>query len=177
MKLSTRNQIAGTVEQIHTGEVMASVKVKLAGGDVITAAVTAEAVADLGLETGIVHHRPVKATEVMLHNGLNQIAAAVSPCTSLCRSLRTARRPASRCTRSRGSCRCRHLPPSDRAHDPPLEPAVLRVHERAGEQTHDIGVEPGRSSSSCTIPCAVAVCSSSGLADVRLTWNSASASC
>ena len=48
----TRNQISGTVGGIHTGEVMASVKVKLAGGDVITAAVTAEAVADLGLEAG-----------------------------------------------------------------------------------------------------------------------------
>jgi molybdate transport system regulatory protein len=66
MKLSTRNQISGTVEQIKTGEVMASVKVKLSGGDVITAAVTAEAVADLGLETGSTVTVLVKATEVML---------------------------------------------------------------------------------------------------------------
>ena len=66
MKLSTRNQISGTVEQIRTGQVMASVKVKLAGGDVITAAVTAEAVADLGLETGSPVTVLVKATEVML---------------------------------------------------------------------------------------------------------------
>ncbi len=66
MKLSTRNQLAGTVQQVHTGEVMASVKVELGGGDVITAAVTAEAVADLGLEPGASVTVLVKATEVML---------------------------------------------------------------------------------------------------------------
>jgi molybdate transport system regulatory protein len=66
MKLSTRNQISGTVEQIHTGEVMASVKVKLGSGEVITAAITAEAVADLGLEPGSPVTALVKATEVML---------------------------------------------------------------------------------------------------------------
>ncbi len=66
MKLSTRNQLSGTVEQIRTGEVMASVKVKLNGGDVITAAITAEAVTDLGLEAGSPVTVLVKATEVML---------------------------------------------------------------------------------------------------------------
>ncbi len=66
MKLSTRNQLVGTVEQIRTGEVMASVKVALAGGDVITAAITAEAVADLGLVQGSQVTVLVKATEVML---------------------------------------------------------------------------------------------------------------
>jgi molybdate transport system regulatory protein len=66
MKLSTRNQIGGTVEQIRTGEVMASVKVRLAGGDVITAAVTAEAVEDLGIAAGSSVTVLVKATEVML---------------------------------------------------------------------------------------------------------------
>jgi molybdate transport system regulatory protein len=66
MKLSTRNQLAGTVEQIRTGEVMASVKVTLAGGDVITAAITAEAVTDLELVQGSQVTVLVKATEVML---------------------------------------------------------------------------------------------------------------
>jgi molybdate transport system regulatory protein len=66
MKLSTRNQIGGTVEQIRTGQVMASVKVTLAGGDVITAAVTAEAVEDLGIAPGSSVTVLVKATEVML---------------------------------------------------------------------------------------------------------------
>ena len=66
MKLSTRNQLPGTVTAIHAGEVMASVKVSLAGGDVITAAITGEAVADLGLEPGSKVTVLVKATEVML---------------------------------------------------------------------------------------------------------------
>jgi molybdate transport system regulatory protein len=66
MKLSTRNQIAGTVQQVHAGEAMATVKVRLGGGDVITAAITAEAVEDLGLEPGTAVIVLVKATEVML---------------------------------------------------------------------------------------------------------------
>ena len=66
MKLSTRNQISGTVADVHLGEVMASVKVTLGTGETITAAITAEAVADLGLETGKSVTVLVKATEVML---------------------------------------------------------------------------------------------------------------
>jgi molybdate transport system regulatory protein len=66
MKLSTRNQISGTVSEVTTGQVMASVKVTLNGGDVITAAITREAVTDLGLEPGAPVTVLVKATEVML---------------------------------------------------------------------------------------------------------------
>jgi molybdopterin-binding protein len=66
MKLSTRNQLSGTVSDVTTGQVMASVKVTLNGGDVITAAITREAVADLGLEPGAAVTVLVKATEVML---------------------------------------------------------------------------------------------------------------
>ena len=66
MKLSTRNQISGTVADVNVGEVMASVKVTLGSGETITAAITAEAVADLGLEQGKPVTVLVKATEVML---------------------------------------------------------------------------------------------------------------
>jgi molybdate transport system regulatory protein len=66
MKLSTRNQISGTVADVHGGAVMASVKVTLGSGETITAAITAEAVADLGLEQGRAVTVLVKATEVML---------------------------------------------------------------------------------------------------------------
>ena len=69
MKLSTRNQISGTVADVHVGEVMASVKVSLGSGETITAAITAEAVADLGLEPGKPVTVLVKATEVMLAKG------------------------------------------------------------------------------------------------------------
>jgi molybdate transport system regulatory protein len=66
MRLSTRNRLQGTVESIRTGEVMAVVKVTLAGGHGITASVTKEAVEDLGLVPGSAVTVLVKSTEVML---------------------------------------------------------------------------------------------------------------
>jgi molybdate transport system regulatory protein len=54
------------VTESRTGEVMASVKVRLKGGDTITAAITEEAVKDLGLKSGTDVTVLVKATEVML---------------------------------------------------------------------------------------------------------------
>jgi molybdate transport system regulatory protein len=66
MRLSTRNQIAGTVQDVRTGEAMATVKVRIGTGELITAAITAEAVDDLGLEIGAPVTILVKATEVML---------------------------------------------------------------------------------------------------------------
>ncbi|MFB7664300.1 molybdopterin-binding protein [Kitasatospora sp. NPDC056138] len=69
MSLSIRNQLPGTVTAIATGEVMASVKVSLTGGQELTAAVTLDAVRDLGLGTGSEVRALVKATEVALATG------------------------------------------------------------------------------------------------------------
>ncbi|KJK55966.1 TOBE domain-containing protein [Saccharothrix sp. ST-888] len=69
MSLSIRNQLPGTVTAIATGEVMASVKVSLAGGQELTAAVTLDAVRDLGLGEGSEVRALVKATEVALSTG------------------------------------------------------------------------------------------------------------
>jgi molybdopterin-binding protein len=66
MKLSTRNQLPGTVESVQTGEAMAVVKVTLAGGQSITSSITKEAVAELGLAPGVAVVALVKSTEVML---------------------------------------------------------------------------------------------------------------
>lgn len=67
MRLSTRNQFAGKVVSITTGEAMSIVKVAIDGTDlVVTAAVTADAVADLGLTVGASTYALVKATEVQL---------------------------------------------------------------------------------------------------------------
>lgn len=53
MRLSTRNQLSGTVTDVTIGAVMATVKVRLDGGDqVVAASITTEAVEDLGLEVG-----------------------------------------------------------------------------------------------------------------------------
>ncbi|MDQ1306983.1 MAG: hypothetical protein QG671_2815 [Actinomycetota bacterium] len=66
MKLSTRNQLSGTVESVQAGEAMAVVRVALAGGDVITSSITKAAVDDLGLRPGVPVTVLVKSTEVML---------------------------------------------------------------------------------------------------------------
>ena len=67
MRLSTRNQLAGTITEVTVGAVMASVKVRLDGGDqVVTASITKEAVAELGLEAGKPATVLIKSTEVML---------------------------------------------------------------------------------------------------------------
>ncbi len=66
MKLSTRNQLAGTVQSITLGEAMAVVKVALDGGQTITSSITKEAVLDLALAEGSPVVVLVKSTEVML---------------------------------------------------------------------------------------------------------------
>ncbi|MFD8749641.1 molybdopterin-binding protein [Kitasatospora sp. NPDC059577] len=69
MSLSIRNQIPGTVISVTTGEAMATVKARLDGGQEITAAVTADAVKDLGLAEGTAVRALVKSTEVSLATG------------------------------------------------------------------------------------------------------------
>lgn len=66
MGLSIRNQLDGTVTSVSTGEVMATVKTRLAGGQVITAAITLEAVNELGIAEGTAVRVLVKSTEVSL---------------------------------------------------------------------------------------------------------------
>ncbi|MFF2523310.1 TOBE domain-containing protein [Streptomyces liangshanensis] len=69
MSLSIRNQIPGTVTAVFPGEVMATVKVRLDGGQEITAAITREAVAELGLTAGTPVRALAKSTEVALATG------------------------------------------------------------------------------------------------------------
>jgi molybdate transport system regulatory protein len=66
MNLTIRNQIPGTVTAVTPGEVMAIVKVRLTGGQEVTAAVTREAVDDLDLAPGSSVITLVKSTEVAL---------------------------------------------------------------------------------------------------------------
>lgn len=67
MRLSTRSQFPGTVLSITTGEAMAVVKIAVDGSDlVVTAAITRDAVDDLGLTVGSKAYALVKATEVQL---------------------------------------------------------------------------------------------------------------
>lgn len=67
MRLSTRNQLVGIVTEVTPGSVMATVKVRLDGGEqVVTASITKEAVEELGLAEGVPATVLVKSTEVML---------------------------------------------------------------------------------------------------------------
>lgn len=66
MRMSTRNQLQGTVAAVEHGGVMSTVRVTLAGGDTITAAITREAAQELELAPGSPVVVLVKATEVML---------------------------------------------------------------------------------------------------------------
>ncbi|MEW2085031.1 TOBE domain-containing protein [Streptomyces sp. NPDC005283] len=72
MILSIRNQIPGTVVSVTSGEVMATVKVRLDGGQEITAAITLEAVKELGLAPGSSVRTLIKSTEVALATGAVQ---------------------------------------------------------------------------------------------------------
>ena len=66
MRLSTRNQLTGTVNAVQLGEAMAVVKVTLDTGQPITASITREAAEELGLAEGSPVTVLVKSTEVML---------------------------------------------------------------------------------------------------------------
>ena len=66
MKLSTRNQLAGTVTSVTTGEAMAVVKIRLDGGPDITSSITKEAAEDLALAEGSKVTALIKSTEVAL---------------------------------------------------------------------------------------------------------------
>lgn len=68
MRLSTRNQLPGTVAEVTLGSVMATVKVRLDGGgdQIVTASITKEAAEELGLAEGKPVTVLVKSTEVML---------------------------------------------------------------------------------------------------------------
>ena len=66
MKISARNQIAGTVLSVTPGAVSASVKIDIGGGNIVTSSVTNEAVADLGLSIGDKVTVIVKASDVLI---------------------------------------------------------------------------------------------------------------
>ncbi|WP_131745664.1 TOBE domain-containing protein [Frankia sp. Cppng1_Ct_nod] len=69
MGLSIRNRLAGTVTEITSGAVMGTVMIDVGGGQRITAAVTMDAVKDLGISVGSAVDILIKSTEVSLATG------------------------------------------------------------------------------------------------------------
>ena len=66
MKISARNQLAGTVKSVTEGAVMSEVVVALDGGQEVVAAITAESARSLGLAKGSKVVAIIKSTEVMV---------------------------------------------------------------------------------------------------------------
>ena len=65
MRLSARNILPGTVIEIITGAVTSHMRLDL-GGSVVTAAITNEAVKELGLKVGAKASAVIKASDVMI---------------------------------------------------------------------------------------------------------------
>jgi len=66
VKFSARNQLTGTVSELHKGAVNTEVGVKLSGGTTVFAVVTNEAVLELGLKEGAPASALIKASHVIL---------------------------------------------------------------------------------------------------------------
>jgi molybdopterin-binding protein len=66
MKLSARNVLPGKVVDVKRGATTSHVRIEIAGGTVITASITNEAVDDLALKVGDVASAIIKASEVIV---------------------------------------------------------------------------------------------------------------
>lgn len=66
MKISARNQLAGTVVTVVPGATTAHVTVDIGGGNVMTAAITNESATELGLAPGAKVTVIVKSSDVMI---------------------------------------------------------------------------------------------------------------
>jgi molybdopterin-binding protein len=65
-KLSARNQINGRIVEVSKGATTSHVRLDIGGGVIITASITNEAVADLGLKNGTEAIAVIKASDVMI---------------------------------------------------------------------------------------------------------------
>lgn len=66
MKLSARDRLSGTIVEVLPAAVTTAVKVRLAGGDVVTSSITKEAADDPDLSAGTSVTVNVKASAVIL---------------------------------------------------------------------------------------------------------------
>ena len=66
MRISARNQIAGTIVEVTKGSTTSHVRVDIGGGRIITSAITNAAVDELGLKAGGKATVVIKASDVMI---------------------------------------------------------------------------------------------------------------
>jgi len=65
-RLSTRNQLRGKIIEVKKGATTAHVRIEIAPGQIVTAAITNEAVDELGLKSGDAAIALIKASNVMI---------------------------------------------------------------------------------------------------------------
>jgi molybdopterin-binding protein len=66
MKLSARNRIKGKIVDVKKGATTAHVKIDVGGGQIVTSAITNDAVDELGLAAGKTAYAVIKASDVMI---------------------------------------------------------------------------------------------------------------
>lgn len=66
VKFSARNQLAGVVDSVQKGAVNSDIGIRLAGGTLVHAVITNEAVLELGLKPGVPACALIKASHVVL---------------------------------------------------------------------------------------------------------------
>ena len=66
VKFSARNQLAGVVQSVNKGAVNSDICIELAGGTLVHAVITNEAVLELGLKPGVPACALIKASHVVL---------------------------------------------------------------------------------------------------------------
>ncbi len=66
MKLSARNILPGTITAVVRGATTAHVKIDIGGGNIITSAITMEAVDDLGLAIGDKVSAVIKSSDIIV---------------------------------------------------------------------------------------------------------------
>jgi molybdate transport system regulatory protein len=71
MKISARNQLAGTVEKVTKGAVNSEVNLELEGGEKMTAIITNASTNALKLKKGASAFAVIKASEVMIGTGMD----------------------------------------------------------------------------------------------------------
>ena len=66
MRISARNQIKGKIVGVTKGATTSHVRVDIGGGQIVTSAITNEAVDELGLKKGDSVIAVIKASDVMI---------------------------------------------------------------------------------------------------------------
>ncbi|MCR6734007.1 MAG: TOBE domain-containing protein [Afipia sp.] len=66
MRISARNQIMGKIIDVKKGATTAHVRVDIGAGQIVTSAITNEAVDELGLKTGGAVTVVIKSSDVMI---------------------------------------------------------------------------------------------------------------